>query len=69
MKPTKGRIVLFTKDSGAVCDAVAIITRVIDDEHVNLSVFRDNTSAPGVERHFGVPMLNNGYGWRWPDRE
>jgi len=66
--PTIGRIVQYVTYEGAVLPA--IITRVVQDDSVNLQVFIDGTL--GTEHHVSVPYgePNDGYPrctWHWPE--
>lgn len=70
MKPTAGRIVLYTPMAGEftgndTSPVPAIITRVWSDECVNLKVFSDGPSDYWVTS----VLLGEGYRtWAWPPR-
>lgn len=81
MKPTVGRIVFFKLPrtmEGLLAQSLgehrpAMITRVLDDEHVNLSVTLDapnDTASHAMHAFVTACKAGDGEGqWSWPPRE
>lgn len=75
MKPTVGRIVLYAlpKESPRAGEVrPAIVTRVVDEERCNLSVFLDGPNDPAGNGWAGTVARDDSGKpgtWRWPPRE
>lgn len=70
MKPTVGRIVIYTYDDGV--ELPAMVTKVVDDERVHLDVFgtfhTPGTKARVILNATEAKTPGERDAWHWPPR-